>query len=63
MVSPLYSTRCVHACVSGVKSEAGREGREGQKGIERDFNDVMGVLGRGLREVVGVGGQQQQQRS
>lgn len=50
-------------CVSGVKSEAGREGREGQKGIERDFNDVMGVLGRGPREVVGVGGQQQQQRS
>lgn len=49
--------------MSGVKSEAGREGREGQKGIERDFNDVMGVLGRGLREVVGVGGQQQQQRS
>ena len=47
MVSPLYSTRCVHACVCrGVKSEAGREGA-GSKGDEREILMMWSCVGGG----------------
>lgn len=46
MVSPLYSTKCVHACVCvrGVKSKAG-EGRVG--GAEGNFLEVLVTPGDG----------------
>ena len=46
---------CACVCVSGVKSEAGREGREGQKASREILMMYWVFWGGGLREV-GVGG-------